>query len=352
LNTSQETSLTLPPLPGSAVATDLDRLWDIRYANDVAGQIAVPDQDPTPAYLAHLQEHGSLLVAESGGRIVGYAGLVDRGGFAYLTDLFVDPASQSLSIGRQLLEQILPTDSRTTCTLATTDYRAISLYTRAGMAPRWPNLLLEVSVGRLREISLPRIEMFSADPFDPALHRWDHAASGRDRPVDLSFMVHAEQGQPFWFGKGGEIIGYGIIRFNAIRPWRPDTVTIGPIGAATACERPGVRSGGRALGTLPRSDHRDSRPRAAPGTGNAPRGRLYHHLRGDLLCLRCHARQPSQIRWFGRRSLLNPGVSSRMTDGADHIVGTRLRPDCWAIPQLTSDSRKSMMRTVDGKSST
>jgi ribosomal protein S18 acetylase RimI-like enzyme len=234
LNTSQETSLTLPPLIRAAVATDLDRLWDIRHANDVAGQIAVPDQDPTPAYLAHLQEHGSLLVAESGGRIVGYAGLVDRGGFAYLTDLFVDPASQSLSIGRQLLEQILPTDSRTTCTLATTDYRAISLYTRAGMAPRWPNLLLEVSVGRLREISLPRIEMFSADPFDPALHRWDHAASGRDRPVDLSFMVHAEQGQPFWFGKGGEIIGYGIIRFNAIRPWRPDTITIGPIGAATA----------------------------------------------------------------------------------------------------------------------
>jgi ribosomal protein S18 acetylase RimI-like enzyme len=234
LNTSQETSLTLPPLIRAAVATDLDRLWDIRHANDVAGQIAVPDQDPTPAYLAHLQEHGSLLVAESGGRIVGYAGLVDRGGFAYLTDLFVDPASQSLSIGRQLLEQILPADSRTTCTLATTDYRAISLYTRAGIAPRWPNLLLEASVGRLREISLPRIEMFSADPFDPALHRWDHAASGRDRPVDLSFMVHTEQGQPFWFGKGGEIIGYGMIRFNAIRPWRPDTITIGPIGAATA----------------------------------------------------------------------------------------------------------------------
>jgi hypothetical protein len=49
-------------------------------------------------------------------------------------------------------------------------------------------------------------------------------------------MVHAERGQSFWFGKGAEIIGYGIIRFDAARPSRPDTVTIGPIGAATAVD--------------------------------------------------------------------------------------------------------------------
>jgi GNAT superfamily N-acetyltransferase len=236
LDVNQETPLTLPLLIRAAVATDLDRLWDIRYANDIVGQIAVPDQGPTPAYLTHLQENGLLLVAERGGRIVGYAGLVDRSGVAYLTDLFVDPASQSLNVGRRLLEQILPPGPTSKCTMATTDYRAISLYTKAGMAPRWPNLLLEVSVGRLQEISSSRIEMFPADPYDPELRRWDHAVSGRERPVDLSFMVHAERGQSFWFGKGGEIIGYGIIRFDAARPWRPDTVTIGPIGAATAVD--------------------------------------------------------------------------------------------------------------------
>ena len=49
-------------------------------------------------------------------------------------------------------------------------------------------------------------------------------------------MVRAERGQAFWFGKGGEIVGYGIIRFGAAVLWRPDTVTIGPIGAATAVD--------------------------------------------------------------------------------------------------------------------
>ena len=109
-----------------AAATDLDRIWDIRYANDIAGQTAVPDQGPTPPYLTHLLAHGSLLVAERGDRIVGYAGLIDRGGVAYLTDLFVDPACQSATVGRQLLEQILPTEPAIRCTLASTDRRAIS----------------------------------------------------------------------------------------------------------------------------------------------------------------------------------------------------------------------------------
>lgn len=194
---TQGTPLALPPLIRPAVATDLSRLWDIRYANDIAGHMTAPDQGPIPAYLTHLREHGSLLVTEREGRIVGYAGLVDRRGVAYLTDLFVDPESQSANVGRKLLEKILPTESAIRCTMATTDHRAIALYTKAGMAPRWPNLLLEVSVGRLREIPSSRIEMFPADPDDPELHRWDHAASGRERSIDLSFFVHAQQGQSF-----------------------------------------------------------------------------------------------------------------------------------------------------------
>src|SRR5215218_10742224 len=126
--------MALPPRIRPAVAADLDRVWDIRHANDIAGQATVPHQGPTPAYLTHLREHGSLLVAEKGNRIVGYAGLVNRGEVAYLTDLFVDPECQSATVGRQLLEQILPQDPTILSTLASTDHRAIALYTRAGMA--------------------------------------------------------------------------------------------------------------------------------------------------------------------------------------------------------------------------
>ena len=101
-----------PKVPGPrirpAAVTDLDRIWDIRFANDFAGQTPVPDQGLAPAYLAHLLAHGTLLVAERDDRIVGYAGLLDRGGVAYLTDLFVDPACQSATVGQRLLERILP----------------------------------------------------------------------------------------------------------------------------------------------------------------------------------------------------------------------------------------------------
>jgi GNAT superfamily N-acetyltransferase len=217
-----------------AAVSDLDRIWEIRFANDFAGQTSVPDRGPTPAYLAHLQAHGSLLVAERDDRIVGYAGLVERGGIAYLTDLFVDPVYQSAAIGRRLLERILPPEPATRCTLASTDLRAIALYTRAGMLPRWPILLLETPVSRMREVSSKRVEMLAADPDDPALHRRDHAASGRWRPRDLQFMVRGERGEAFWFTSGGDIAGYGIIRFAAARPWQFGTATIGPIGADTA----------------------------------------------------------------------------------------------------------------------
>jgi GNAT superfamily N-acetyltransferase len=179
--------MVLAPLIRQAVESDIDRIWDIRYANDIVGLTSVPDQGSPPSYLTHLLLHGSLLVATSGDRIVGFAGLIERTGVAYLTDLFVDPECQSARVGRQLLEQILPMELAIRCTLASTDRRAISLYARAGMTPRWPNLLLEVCVDHLREISSSRIEMFPADPDDSTLHRWDHAARGRS--ISRSWFV-------------------------------------------------------------------------------------------------------------------------------------------------------------------
>jgi GNAT superfamily N-acetyltransferase len=223
----------LEPIIRPATARDLNQLWDIRYANDVAGQATVPAQGPAPPYLAHLLAHGSLFVAEVENRVAGYAGLVKHGSVAYLTDLFVAPGHQSATLGQRLLRRIMPASAAVRCTMATTDRRAIALYTRAGMAPRWPNLLLEASVDRLRAIPPPTIEMVPAAPDDPALRRWDHNASGRDRPLDLSFMLLAEHGQPFWFVSRGTTVGYGIVRAGAGRLWHPDAVTIGPIGAAT-----------------------------------------------------------------------------------------------------------------------
>ena len=133
------------PLLRTATPADLERVWDIRFANDVAGASTIPQRGTPPPYLAHLLAHGTLLIAERDGRVVGYAGRVDRGGVAYLTDLFVDLAHQSGAIGRSLLQRIFADDPPVRCTLASSDFRALALYTRAGMTPRWPNVLLRAT---------------------------------------------------------------------------------------------------------------------------------------------------------------------------------------------------------------
>lgn len=74
---------------------------------------------------------------------------------------------------------------------------------------------------------------------DPNLHRWDAAAGGRPRPADLAFFARAERGHVFWFRRGGETVGYGIVRLGAGRFWYPEAVTVGPIGAVSAADAAG-----------------------------------------------------------------------------------------------------------------
>src|SRR5262245_18006793 len=101
---------------------DLEAIWEIRFADDVAGAATIPERGSPPPYLAHMLDYGTLLVAERDERIVGYAGRIDRGGIAYLTDLFVDPAHQSAAVGRRLLERIFADEPPVRCTLASSDF--------------------------------------------------------------------------------------------------------------------------------------------------------------------------------------------------------------------------------------
>ncbi|MFN8591646.1 MAG: GNAT family N-acetyltransferase [Thermomicrobiales bacterium] len=223
-----------------ATTADLDAIWDIRYLNDIAGEAVIPIKGTPPPYLTHLLDHGTLLVAEREGRVIGYAGRVDRGGVAYLTDLFIAPQRQSGAVGSALLRRIFVDDPWPRCTLASTDHRAISLYTRWGMAPLWPNLLLVGERQQLRPLPETDVTMVPADVNDPRLWEKDRIASGRFRPEDLAFFIASERGQPFWFRRGAKTVGYGIVRLGAGRLWWPDAVTVGPLGAdspgdAAAC---------------------------------------------------------------------------------------------------------------------
>lgn len=97
---------------------------------------------PAPIYplYRHQLDTGTLVVAERDGRIVGFGGTITRDSRWYLSDLFVDPRVHGAGIGRRLVDELVAIDQPgpQRVTLSSSDHRALSLYTRLGMVPRWP----------------------------------------------------------------------------------------------------------------------------------------------------------------------------------------------------------------------
>lgn len=219
--------------------TDLARVYDVVYANEVEG---VPDppprQDDVPG-LRHLLDNGTLYVAERDGRILAYAGAMTWGRVRFLTDLFAYPDQQSAGLGGALLRRVLPDDGHIRCTFSSTDPRALALYIRAGMQPQWPHFCLRLN-GSLRGDAPAGVEVVEGQAGDPEVERWEARIGGRERPADHAYWTQAQRAAPLWFWRRGEVVGYGYARLGARTLWHPDACTLGPIGAltpedATAC---------------------------------------------------------------------------------------------------------------------
>src|SRR5262245_64178046 len=125
----------------TAVAADIPQIYDIWYANEVGDDPNPPPRGP-PAVIAHELATGEIVVAEQEGRLVGFASVIVRGAVAFLAECFVRAEARSGGVGRQLVQELLPRAGLTSCTLSSTDPRALALYIRAGMRPRWPNFCL------------------------------------------------------------------------------------------------------------------------------------------------------------------------------------------------------------------
>lgn len=138
------------PTPREPVAADLESLRAVAAACEQTGIQSVYDE----GYRSHLLTAGRLLVSGEVGDVRGYAGLVDRGGAAFLTDLFVHPESRDAGHGRALLDAMWA-DRPERLTSSSQDPRALSGYARYGARPRWPLLYLRVpgtSDGGAREL--------------------------------------------------------------------------------------------------------------------------------------------------------------------------------------------------------
>lgn len=220
--------------------TDLAQAYDVFYQNEVHNTPTPPRPAEVPSDLYHTLETGTVYVAEQDGTILAFAASITRGSVTFLTDLFVRPDQQSSRLGQTLLGHVMPQNNTIRCTFSSSDPRALALYIRSGMQPRWPHLCLRLT-GPLRDNPTnPDVEIHEGQADDPAFSQWDAQVSGRPRLADHTYWLHRQHTVPLWFTRQGNKIGYAYVRLGEGTLWYPQACTLGPIGVksledATAC---------------------------------------------------------------------------------------------------------------------
>ncbi len=216
-----------------AYKDDLAQVYEVFYKNEIGEAPGPPPLDAgLMAYFRHVLRTGTMYVAERDGGVVAFAGSIARGDVRYLTDLFVRPAAQSTGLGQTLLRHVLPADGRVHGACSSTDPRALALYIRSGMRPRWPHFNLRLN-RPLGDLPVADVETVEARVDDPALARWDTETGGRPRPEEHEYWTREQRGVPLWFRRRGEVVGYGYARLGAGTLYYPQACTVGPIGART-----------------------------------------------------------------------------------------------------------------------
>ena len=228
----------------AARASDLASIYMVYCLNEVSaaeaeGILASPLQT-IPATLHHVFETGTMYVAEQDGTILAFAGAITRGSVTFLTDLFVHPQTQSVGLGKALLQYVLLREHPVHCTMSSTDPRAQALYIRYGMQPVFPHFNLQWQ-GHAHEEPFPTdIEVVEGRGGNPALVQWDAQVSGRARPVDHAFWIQQQRSIPLWFRRRGVIVGYAYVRLVEESLLSPQRWVVGPVGVsapehATSC---------------------------------------------------------------------------------------------------------------------
>jgi GNAT superfamily N-acetyltransferase len=166
-------------------ATDEDGAGIAAIRDAIGGQH--DDSGSDAAYRAHLMTHGRLFVAVRDGRVIGFAGARDVGGHRLLSDLFVDPQVHGGGVGRVLLATVLD-GAEERYTFSSSDPRAMPIYARAGMRPRWPLLYLHGPVPEIEtEQATEAVEVEPAEA--DAVAGVEQSVTGVDRAVEHRYWA-------------------------------------------------------------------------------------------------------------------------------------------------------------------
>jgi GNAT superfamily N-acetyltransferase len=177
-----------------AADADLPEIARIAAAND-------EEYGQDPRYIAHLRAHGRFTVASVGDGLAGYCAVRETAEVTLLADLFVDPDRHGGGTGRRLLDATLD-GAGERATFASRDPRAMSLYVRYGMVPRWPLLYLAgpaACAGPLRAERVPADEAAAAEP----------ALTGRDRAHDYAYWATVPDATGLVVRDGGAVVAAG-----------------------------------------------------------------------------------------------------------------------------------------------
>ncbi len=199
---------------------------------------SLPNVDEDYPLYRHELETGSLLVAESAGRVIGFAGSVSRGDRWFLGDLFVDPAHHGRGVGRRLLDELVDRDAPgpVRATMASDDPRALTLYTQLGMTPRWPCFSLLGSAERTRPMdrtAAPAAEQCTTGELVASATASDYPLSTIDldywqRTVPSDLVLVAD-------------LGGAVIRWSTpFSVAHPDAISVGPLFATSPDHLPAV----------------------------------------------------------------------------------------------------------------
>jgi GNAT superfamily N-acetyltransferase len=187
---------------------------DMPAVRGVAAEFDVLAAWPSPPDFLDLERAaGRLVVAETAGRVVGFAGTLVRSGITHLGDLFVTARCQSSGVGRQLLDAVLP-DGSAAVTYASSDPRALGLYVSRGLRPLCPLFYLTGDPTRLPAPATPAGRAGAGEVSDLDAH-----ASGGDRHEQL-----------IWYGRRSGVQAWTVPGGYAFGRLKGGTAVIGPAG--------------------------------------------------------------------------------------------------------------------------
>jgi GNAT superfamily N-acetyltransferase len=228
-----------------ATADDVAAIRALLASHGNDGPIVIGDT--VGPYLRHLFDHGRSLVSIAAGEVVGFAAALDTGRGWHLADLFVRLDRLGQGIGRPLLDAVLAGAADRT-TFASDDPRALPLYVRAGMTPRWPSLYVEGAVASLpASVGTLRTEPASPERIADLEHAW----TGQDRRIDHEFLASQLDADSFVVLDDGEVVGAGHARARQASVLRAlDRFLVHPDADPVSVTMAAIRRAGRSGGTL------------------------------------------------------------------------------------------------------